>query len=127
MSEAKNIVKSWVKAFNAGDVDRLVSFYDEDAINHQVAYQPLRGRHAIREMFKREFARATMVCVVESLFEDGHWVILEWSDPIGVRGCGFFQIKNGLIVFQRGYFDQLSFLRAQGIPIEEGIKEDFSL
>ncbi len=63
-----------------------------------------------------------MVCQVENLFEDGEWAILEWSDPLGVRGCGFFQVKNGQIVFQRGYFDKLSFFRAQGIPLEEALK-----
>ena len=63
-----------------------------------------------------------MVCQVENLFQDGEWAILEWSDPLGVRGCGFFQVKNGQIVFQRGYFDKLSFFRAQGIPLEEALK-----
>jgi limonene-1,2-epoxide hydrolase len=36
-----------------------------------------------------------------------------------LRGCGFFQVAEGLIVFQRGYFDQLSFLRQQGIAVPD--------
>ena len=32
-------------------------------------------------------------------------------------GVVFVQMKNGLIVFQRGYIDQLTFFRLQGIPI----------
>jgi hypothetical protein len=28
-------------------------------------------------------------------------------------------VQNGLIVFQRGYFDQLSFFRLQGLPVPE--------
>jgi hypothetical protein len=75
------------------------------------------GRDAIREMFAREFAQADMVCQIENLFQDGDWVILEWTDPNGLRGCGFFNIQNDKIVFQRGYFNELSFLRLQGLPL----------
>lgn len=68
-------------------------------------------------MFRREFAAAEMVCIPENLFEDGEWAILEWRDPKGLRGCGFFHVVGGLIQFQRGYWDQLSFLRQQGLPL----------
>jgi len=54
---------------------------------------------------------------VESLFEDGEWAILEWRDPLGLRGCGFFHVVAGRIVFQRGYWDKLSFLRQHGQPL----------
>ena len=65
-------------------------------------------------MFAREFGAAEMTCRVENIFQDGEWAILEWSDPLGLRGCGFFHVRNGLIIFQRGYFDQLSFQQQQG-------------
>ena len=67
-------------------------------------------------MFKAGFAAAEMVCLVENLFEDGEWAMLEWRDPLGLHGCGFFHVVNGQIVFQRGYWDQLSFLRQHGLP-----------
>lgn len=66
-----------------------------------------------------EFGRAAMTCVVENVFEDGEWAILEWRDPNGLRGCGFFHVRNDQIIFQRGYFDQLSFFRQQGIAVPE--------
>lgn len=69
-------------------------------------------------MFAGEFAAAQMTCMVENRFEDGDWAILEWRDPLGLRGCGFFKIENGKIGFQRGYWDKLSFLRMRGLPIE---------
>jgi hypothetical protein len=59
-------------------------------------------------MFENEFMQAEMVCIPVNLFEDGEWAILEWKDPHGLRGCGFFKIQNGLIEFQRGYWDKLS-------------------
>jgi len=53
------------------------------------------------DMEPREFDRAIMVCQIENLFQDGAWAILEWSDPKGLRG----------------YFNELSFLRQQGLPL----------
>ena len=114
---AKKLVEQWVKAFNGGDVDALAAFYSDNAINHQVAESPVEGREAIRAMFAREFSRAEMTCLVENIFEDGDWAILEWKDPLGLRGCGFFHVQNGKIVFQRGYWDKLSYLKMHGLPI----------
>ena len=113
----KELVELWVEAFNQGDDDAIAQLYAENAINHQVAETPVEGKVAIREMFAREFANAEMVCLVENIFEDGEWAILEWKDPLGLRGCGFFHVRNGQIVFQRGYWDKLSFLRMHNLPI----------
>ena len=113
----KRLISQWVETFNRADADALAEFYTEDAINHQVNSDPVVGKAAIQEMFANEFARAEMVCIIENIFEDGDWGILEWKDPKGLRGCGFFQTSNGKIVFQRGYWDLLSFLRQQGLPL----------
>ena len=113
--QPKELVRLWVEAFNRADADALAAFYAEDAINHQVAEQPVADRTAIRTMFAEGFAQADMVCIVENLFQDGEWAMLEWRDPLGLRGCGFFHVIDGRIVFQRGYWDKLSFLRLQGL------------
>jgi limonene-1,2-epoxide hydrolase len=113
----KQVVQEWVSRFNSADIDGLISLYAANATNHQVVMEPLVGRDAIRKMFLTEFGRAKMTCVVENLFEDGDWAILEWRDTTGLRGCGFFHVRNGEIVFQRGYFDQLSFFKLQGIAV----------
>ena len=112
------VVERWVEAFNAADAKRLGSLYHEDAVNHQVVQKPVRGRAAIRAMFEREFAAAEMSCIVEAIHEAGEVAALEWRDPLGLRGCGFFTVREGRIAFQRGYWDRLSFLRMHGLPIE---------
>jgi hypothetical protein len=115
----KEIVQKFVQAFNKADVDGLACLYSSDAINHQVAERPVEGREAIRKMFADGFAEADMTCIVENIFEDGEWAILEWRDPLGLRGCGFFHIVDSRIVFQRGYWDKLTFLRQHGLPIPQ--------
>ena len=116
--EPRELVQEWVEAFNRADADEMARFYAKDAVNHQVVQEPVQGRTAIREMFAQQFAQASMVCRIENIFQDGEWAILEWSDPLGLRGCGFFRVKNDEIIFQRGYFDQLTFRRAQGKSTE---------
>ncbi|MCK7594541.1 nuclear transport factor 2 family protein [Pseudomarimonas salicorniae] len=120
----KATVIEWIERFNRSDAESLAALYAPDAVNHQVVMEPLVGREAIRDMFRREFGRARMHCLKENLFEDGEWAILEWRDPLGLRGCGFFRVVDGLIVFQRGYFDQLSFFRQQGIAVPDSYLGD---
>ncbi len=122
----KEVVSAFHRAFVSRDVDALIALYADDAVNHQVAEEPLRGKDAIRSGFE-EFFRAfpSETTEVLNLFEDGEWGIWEWRGgnpdaPPGspmVHGCGFFQVQRGKIVFQRGYWDKLTFLRAHGLPV----------
>lgn len=114
----RQVIELWLDAFNQADVNALANMYSNDAINHQVNTEPMVGREAIRQMFATEFSKADMVCIPENIFEDRDWAILEWRDPKGLGGCGFFQIKNSQIVFQRGYWDKLTFHRLYDIPLE---------
>ena len=115
----REMVEAFVEAFNNTDAEALAALYAENAVNHQVAEGPVHGRQAIYQMFLDAFAAAPMVCIVENIFEDGEWAILEWRDPLGLRGCGFFHILNDKIILQRGYWDKLTFLRQHGLPIPE--------
>jgi limonene-1,2-epoxide hydrolase len=108
----KDVVTARVAAFDRADA--LADLYHDDATNHQVALEPVTGRAAIRAVFAGEFAAADMVRIVENLFEDGDRAILEWRDPLGRRGCGFFHVRDGRIALQRGYRDRLSFERLHG-------------
>lgn len=113
----KEILLQFVDAFNDADAERISGLYAKDAVNHQVANEPVVGKAAIKRMFESEFSQAKMVCIVENIFEDGDWAIMEWKDPLGLRGCGFFQIVNDKIIFQRGYWDKLSFLKQHNLPM----------
>ena len=114
----KEVIEAWVTRFNAGDAVAIAERYHIDAVNHQVAQEPIEGRDNIRANFEREFAAAEMVCIPEAIHEAGEVIALEWRDPLGLRGCGFFTIRDERIAFQRGYWDKLSFLRMHGLPIE---------
>jgi len=124
----RETVQKFVEYFNDADAEALASLYADEAVNHQVANLPVAGKTAIKAMFEQEFAAAKMVCIAEHIFEDGEWAILEWRDPKGLRGCGFFHVPDGKIVFQRGYWDKLSFLKqnaadAPAVPMRRRERE----
>ena len=115
----KQVLEKWIAFFNNADAVAIAELYDNNATNHQVANEPVVGKANILNMFADEFAQTEMVCIPENIFEDGDWAILEWKDPKGLRGCGFFKIQNDKIVFQRGYWDKLSFLKLNKLPVKD--------
>ena len=114
----KELIKKWVELFNLGNSEKISDLYHENAVNHQVANEPVEGKQNIYKMFCNGFSQAEMICIIENIYEDGDWGILEWKDPKGLRGCGFFNVIDGKIKFQRGYWDKLTFLKLNNLPIE---------
>lgn len=90
----KEVLEKWIDCFNKADAYHIAELYATNAVNHQVANEPIIGKESIYKMFVNEFATAKMVCMVENIFEDGEWAIIEWKDPLGLRGCGFFIRKR---------------------------------
>jgi uncharacterized protein (TIGR02246 family) len=98
----RDVVEAWLRYFNAGDSAGIATLYAEDAVNHQVALAPIKGREAIEKMHRDTFAGGPLTCIPVNIVAEGEWVALEWTDPEGFRGCGFFHVVDGLIVPQRG-------------------------
>ena len=81
----KSVLLQWVEAFNNSDVEKISNLYADDAVNHQVANEPVIGKTDIKKMFEFEFAQAEMTCIVENIFEDGEWVIIAEVHPINIQ------------------------------------------
>lgn len=114
----RQIIEKWLKAFNEADTATLEQLYATDAINHQMPNEPIHGQAAIGKMFRDEFAAAPeMHCIPVQIIEEGNWAVLEWTDPKGFTGCGSFEVKDGLIHTQRGYWDKLTFGKLYDIPV----------
>src|SRR5215813_8284592 len=103
----RRTIETWVERFNAGDAAGISALYAEDAVNHQIPLEPVVGRTAIEEFHRETFAGGSLTCTPINLVVDGEWAALEWVDPDGFRGCGFFQVVDGMIVHQRGYWDSM--------------------
>lgn len=115
-----NLIEQWVERFNSRDVSGCATLYAEDASLHVAFVDPVRGRAAIQGMFEAYFAAAPMACIVKRLYAaDGGHVVLEWQDKVGLLGVNIYEIVDGRIQSQRNYFDQLTFLRLNGLPLPQ--------
>jgi uncharacterized protein (TIGR02246 family) len=109
----KDLAKEWEVAFNAGDVDKLVSFYTDNSLRIPANQAPIIGKEAIRDNFQQLFDQYTVeanivvldvkVCgdhafvrgsyattytikaTGESLKFNGNWVDLNQKQPDGSR------------------------------------------
>lgn len=103
--DTREIVERWIECFNAGDAAAIAALYAVDATNHQIPLEPVVGRTAIEEFHRETFAPGPLTCTPVNLVVDGQWAALEWVDPDGFRGCGFFRVRDREIIHQRGYWD----------------------
>lgn len=130
----REVVRAWIEAFNRQDAPALGALYADDAVNHQMPEAPVIGRAAITRMFREAFqAIPDMGFEVVNLIEAGEWAALEWSGwgthlgPLGsvppsgrryaLQGCGFFQVRDGKIVRQRGYWDRATLANQLGLAL----------
>ena len=136
MSQSKELLRKWIAAFTAKDLEAVMDCYAEDAINFQVAAgEPAVGKIQIRKdmiEFFKGFPDA--YSVVENVIGDEDWAAWEWNgggtfkgefygnQPTGksfeLRGCGFFQFADGKIIYQRGYWDKLTWFSQVGLKIK---------
>jgi len=66
----KELVKKWVEIFNRADSNKLSELYHKDAVNHQVANEPVIGKEAIKIMFAEEVSTADMTCIPHQAWND---------------------------------------------------------
>lgn len=112
----KEIAREWLQHYNSGDAGALAGFYHREAVNDRVASHSVQGVEAIKALYEEEFNTTRMECEIEHLHEDGPWVILEWKDALGFRGCVFFKIEDQKIVHQRSYWDTLGYMQHYNLP-----------
>ena len=135
----KKVVEDMVEAFNAHDLDRIASWYAEDALHYQPnRTEPLRGRDAIREDYRnatwvpfpdfhfeleRAFGRRDWLCVQGTLTgthegpiddSDGE-TIPATGRSIHVPICLVVRIEDGKAAEVYEYNDHLSFMAQLGL------------
>ena len=136
MNDSKELLRKWINAFVKKDLEAVIDCYAEHAINFQVAAgAPAVGKEQIRkdtaEFFK---GFPDSYSIVENIIGDEDWAAWEWNGggifsgefygqkPTGksyeLRGCGFFQFKDDVIIYQRGYWDKLTWFSQIGLKVE---------
>jgi ketosteroid isomerase-like protein len=112
----KQIATKWFEAFNAHDLEKLLSLYNDNAQHYSPKLKIrmpetqglIKGKQALREWWKDAFDRLpTLQYEVVKLTADEDQVFMEYirrvdgEDDLSVGEV--LQIDNGLIVFSRVY------------------------
>ena len=106
-------VDAFVAAWPTGDADQVASFFSNDAVYHNGPLPRVQGRDAIRTSIAEMMTMGGEVDVdIVHLVADGDVVLTERVDYFRTGGkslslavMGTFEVRNGLIVAWRDYFD----------------------
>ena len=118
MTQNESVVRAFVAAFNANDLERIMGFFCEDAVYHNIPVPPVKGLTAIRGVIQGFLGMASQVdWIVHALASTPEGVVLsERSDRFLIREkwvelpvMGSFRLREGRIAEWRDYFDLKQF------------------
>jgi len=110
----KQKVMDFIAAWEARDMDRILSLMTPDAFYHNIPMEPVTGRDAIRGLLTAFLGNAMAVrWAVHHIAETDEGVVLtERTDvfemgpkTLSLRVMGAFEFRDGLICAWRDYFD----------------------
>lgn len=119
MGENLEVVERFIAAWSRNDVDELLSFFQPDALYHNVPVEPVRGVDAIRQVIVSFAGPATAIeWVVHRIAEAANGdVLTERLDRFEIGGSwielpvmGSFVLRDGKIAEWRDYFDMKQFM-----------------
>lgn len=120
----RQIALKWIEAYNSHNPVLATSLYDENVTNSQLPYgKPVQGRDAMRSTYENIFQAFPDINIeAENIIEHESWIVVEWifrgtmqgefaghspnNNKFSMRGCEVFQIVDGKIFIQRGYWDK---------------------
>ena len=121
MSEAENIdiITRFCADWADADIPKILDYFTDDAIYHNMPIQPVQGKDAIKgmiEQFMAAFDKADWE--VKHIAASGDVVLTERVDRfmgadknMSLQVMGVFEMTNGKISAWRDYFDLAEWMR----------------
>ena len=116
LQENENIARRWIDAFNAHDLDKLLSLYDDGAVHFSPKLklrQPetngnISGKDALRTWWRDAFDRLpTLQYNLTSLTSGANSIFMEYTRCVSGEAdmlvAEVLEIKDGLIIASRVY------------------------
>ena len=113
MSTPEQVVQEFCNAFSTKDVDTIGKLLADDVVYHNVGMEPAVGKEAAVAMIQGFLDMAESLSFeIHRLAADGNVVLTERTDTFVINGVtapiavmGTFELRDGLIVAWRDYFD----------------------
>jgi ADP-ribose pyrophosphatase YjhB (NUDIX family) len=114
--DAFDLIRKWFVAFNSGDIEALLTFYDDESVSDQGS-GPEKGRANLRKVFEELIGRSAqravrMIARVEGGLMHAEWRGSERPETGAVSttaGYDEFRIEGGLIRHQRVVLHPMTF------------------
>ncbi len=114
------IVRLFCDAWSEGKLDKIMEFFAEDAIYHNIPMEPAAGKDDIRLVIEGflsmtssiEFKIIHQVASKEIVMNERIDTLAIGDNPVRLPVAGIFEIGNGLITKWRDYFDMAQFTGA---------------
>jgi len=120
MPANEQIVREFIKTWSTLDADRIVDFFAEDGVYHNMPIAPVSGRSQLRGFiaaFVKNWSATEWEII--NLVSAGPVVIAERMDrtrvgdkTVDLPCCGVFELRDGKIRIWRDYFDMSTYTRA---------------
>ena len=120
MNKNEEIIRDFVNTWPNLDVEKIVSYFTEDGIYHNMMMNPVKG-HADLRNFMSAFLKGWSDTKWEilNIASSGNMVFAERVDrmkvggkPVALPCCGVFEMENGRIKIWRDYFDMNTYTNA---------------
>ncbi len=121
MSEQTATVRRFIDAWKTRDLDRIMGFFTDDCVYHNIPLDPVQGPAAIRAVLQSFAGMSTAIeWELHQIAEtEGGAVLTERVDKFEIGGkwialpvMGSFEIRDGKICAWRDYFDMAQFTKA---------------
>lgn len=113
-----DVVRSFIAAWNANDLEQIVAHLHPDVIYHNIPVAPIHGRAAVHAYLSSKGGFAWVNWKLLAIAESGSTVLTERIDDFGIGVAsislpvmGAFEIDGELIRAWRDYFDLDSYRR----------------
>jgi limonene-1,2-epoxide hydrolase len=119
MPNGEALVRDFIEAFNHKDVERIMTFFTDDAVYHNMPTQPVQGAAAVRKAIESYVPTSTTIeWEVLNISQAGDTVLTERIDrfvmggkPVVLPVMGAFDLRGGKIAAWRDYFDLATWTR----------------
>ena len=120
MSERTATVRRFIDAWKHRDLDRIMGFFTDDCVYHNIPVDPVQGTVAIRGVIQGFAGMATAIeWELHQIAEtEGGVVLTERTDRFEIGGrwvalpvMGAFELEDGKIRAWRDYFDLAQFTK----------------
>jgi len=119
--DPETTVREFCASWPERSIDKLLTFFTDDALYHNMPMEPVTGKDGIREVMNLFVPAEDLEAEIVHLAVRGNLVFTERVDRMSVGGkkvvlpcAGIFEIRDGKIAAWRDYFDLATWQRQAG-------------